>query len=330
MSDKHVTRSVQQKRDYLRKKEVARMAEQMQTLPTPESLRRPSYRYPPHDISEGIELNFFRFAQIESIVSRAVYLPIFWTNNYHHQRAGSSSSDLAAVPEVESFLKTLNPDVQYFTVSQGAEGVYEELPDNVFVFSAGGVGDCAIPLVCSPHPPLSNPKTVLASFMGEFAPCGPVVSDKPPRRSSSDPKGAGTRVRGKMIEVFKNLPDCVIAPWKEDMSLYRELMSKTKFGLCPRGYGKTSFRFYEMLTMGVVPVYIYDDPWIPYRDEIDWSLFCVMCPEYEIDFLPYKLSHITEAWYLRAVRIGGSHLERHFTTGGVCRQIARMVEENWR
>lgn len=320
----------QRKLEWLRRKKAREMGNALKTFPVPESLKQPPFTYPPHDVSEGIETSFLRYTQTNVIPrSSAVYLPILWTNNYHKQRQGTSFSNLVAVPEVGSFLKTLDPSVQYFTVSQGAEGIYEELPDNVFVFSAGGVGDCALPLVCSPHPPLDNPRTMLASFMGELAPCGPRITDVPLRRSSSDPNGAGTRVRQKMVGTFKDLPNCKIAPWNKDMSIYRDLMSRTKYGLCPRGYGKTSFRLYEMFSMGVVPVYIYDDPWLPYADEIDWSFFCVLCPEQEIDFLPYKLSHLSESWRQRALRVGASLFENYFTTGGVCRQIAKIVGTNW-
>jgi len=329
MADNLLLTVKQRKLEWLRLKRERELREGMRTFPVPSSLQRDPHQYPSHDVSEGIETSFLRYTRAERIASSAVYLPILWTNNYHHQRKQSSISNLVAVPEVEKFLETLDPTVQYFTVSQGAEGIYEELPDNVFVFSAGGVGDCPIPLVCSPHPPLENPKTVLASFMGEFAPCGPRITDAPLHRSSSDPNGAGTRVRKKMIDVFKDLPNCKIARWEADMANYRDLMSRTKYGLCPRGYGKTSFRLYEMFSMGVVPVYIYDDPWIPYADELDWSLFCVLCPEREIDFLPYKLSHLSEAWYNRAIRVGSSYFENYFTTSGVCRQIAKMVEKNW-
>jgi hypothetical protein len=46
--------------------------------------------------------------------------------------------------------------------------------------------------------------------------------------------------------------------WISDMSL-------TTFNLAPRGFGRASFRLSEIIQLGRIPVYLYDDyPWIPY------------------------------------------------------------------
>ena len=42
-------------------------------------------------------------------------------------------------------------------------------------------------------------------------------------------------------------------------------IATTKFNLAPRGFGRTSFRLSEIVHIGRLPVYLYDDyPWIPY------------------------------------------------------------------
>ena len=44
-------------------------------------------------------------------------------------------------------------------------------------------------------------------------------------------------------------------------------MSSSRYALVPRGFGRTSYRVVEVMQMGVVPVYIWDDiEWIPYMD----------------------------------------------------------------
>ena len=44
-------------------------------------------------------------------------------------------------------------------------------------------------------------------------------------------------------------------------------ISDTKFNYAPRGYGRTSFRISEIIQIGRIPIYIYDDiPWIPYEN----------------------------------------------------------------
>lgn len=39
----------------------------------------------------------------------------------------------------------------------------------------------------------------------------------------------------------------------------------TSFNLAPRGFGRASFRLAEIVQLGRIPVYLYDDyPWLPY------------------------------------------------------------------
>ena len=41
--------------------------------------------------------------------------------------------------------------------------------------------------------------------------------------------------------------------------------SNTIFNLAPRGFGRTSFRAAEIIQLGRIPVFLYDDiPWVPY------------------------------------------------------------------
>jgi hypothetical protein len=44
-------------------------------------------------------------------------------------------------------------------------------------------------------------------------------------------------------------------------------MCDTKFSLCPRGFGRTSYRLAETILAGRIPVFEYSDQlWVPYRD----------------------------------------------------------------
>lgn len=301
----------------------------MRTADVPPSLKHPLHNYPPHNTGVGIEVGFGSYAEATAIHTGAIYLPIYWTNNYHAQGRRMGSSALQAVPAADAYLDMLDPREQYFTITQGAEGIYETVPDNLFVFSSGGVGDEPIPLLCSPHPQLTRSRDLLASFMGAFNPGAPVASDTPPRQSSSDRNGVGTRIRQKMREIFSAVDDCPMLPWLEDIRPYRELTARSRFGLAPRGYGTTSFRLYEMFSMGAVPVYIYDDLWLPYRDRLEWETFCVLCPESELLLLPERLLSIGDTWWIDARRSAGVLFDDYFTIEGTCRQIARMVEERW-
>ena len=49
----------------------------------------------------------------------------------------------------------------------------------------------------------------------------------------------------------------------------------SKFNLAPRGYGRSSYRLAEIVQMGRIPVYIFDDvKWLPYQNtNISFSTF---------------------------------------------------------
>jgi len=51
----------------------------------------------------------------------------------------------------------------------------------------------------------------------------------------------------------------------------------SKFALCPRGYGKTSFRIQEALQYGAIPVYI--------SDEYLCRRSCILLGENEFDLI---------------------------------------------
>jgi hypothetical protein len=57
---------------------------------------------------------------------------------------------------------------------------------------------------------------------------------------------------------------------------YARIMASSKFALCPRGAGTSSFRLFEAMSLGVAPVII-SDRWVPIGG-IDWS-FALFVPE---------------------------------------------------
>ena len=64
------------------------------------------------------------------------------------------------------------------------------------------------------------------------------------------------------------------------MRHYGDVLSSSKFAICPRGYGTGSIRLLEALKAGVAPVVISDE-WIPPGDPL-WQEFCLTLPEADI------------------------------------------------
>jgi hypothetical protein len=58
------------------------------------------------------------------------------------------------------------------------------------------------------------------------------------------------------------------------------------YALCARGHGNYSFRFYEALSVGRIPIFINTDCALPYEDKIDWKRYCIWVEEREISKLP--------------------------------------------
>ena len=54
---------------------------------------------------------------------------------------------------------------------------------------------------------------------------------------------------------------------------YVSLMLQSYVALCPRGYGGSSFRFYEAMQLGVVPFLIGDRDTRPFKDQLAWAEF---------------------------------------------------------
>ena len=80
--------------------------------------------------------------------------------------------------------------------------------------------------------------------------------------------------------------------------MYIEKTLNSKFALAPRGYGKSSFRFFEIFLLGSIPIYVWDDvEWLPYKDILDYSKFCISLNVSDINKLPEILAKIDETKY---------------------------------
>ncbi len=77
---------------------------------------------------------------------------------------------------------------------------------------------------------------------------------------------------------------------EERRHIYRETLGRSKFVLCPRGAGSASFRLFETLAAGRVPVIISDEYVLP--SGIDWDNCSVRIKESEIETLPAQLENL--------------------------------------
>jgi hypothetical protein len=305
----------------------------MHVLQTPPELRQAPTPYPAHSVGHTIETaaHAFLMANQAEIETDLIYLPVFWQSNYFADRKATRSKDYGAVAAVQAFLdSSLDPGKRYFTISQADEGTYERLPPNVIVFSGGGAGHIPLPLLCDDHRPVKVDRSILASFIGTIETGGPLKlpgMDRP-RRSSWDINGPGAVVRRAMRDAFSRRKDCRIettlsGPAARDRFI--NLACSSKFALAPRGYGRTSFRLYEAMKLGAVPVYIFDDCWLPYHDVLDWNQLGILCHVSKVAELPGRLDQVTDKQLQDFRQYAANTVPGYFTLDGMCRQIARYI-----
>jgi len=209
------------------------------------------------------------------------YLPIFWTETYlkHH-----NNSDL------ENKLISIDSNKHYFTIIQHDDGIKNNIPPNTTIYSMGtNKGKLIktgkyipIPLTYY-NPELFNlyslkPKDIFVSFIGSIT----------------------HNCRKLMYNHFFLKPKTFlnIKKWSNNIDKLRqdqflEITSRSIFTLAPRGYGITSFRLYEALNLGSIPVYISDIFWLPFQDKIDWNKLAILCPINQIPTLYNRLKSIS-------------------------------------
>jgi glycosyltransferase involved in cell wall biosynthesis len=75
---------------------------------------------------------------------------------------------------------------------------------------------------------------------------------------------------------------------------YRETLGRSKFVLCPRGAGTASFRLFEALACGRVPV-VLSDGWVAPAG-VDWESCSVRVAERDAALVPERLEKLEPAW----------------------------------
>jgi hypothetical protein len=133
-------------------------------------------------------------------------------------------------------------------------------------------------------------RTIAASYRGSM------TSDLRTRLAPHPPFGhllpacgervAEGRVRGVVIEDSGPFHDHHDPPTRAaNRDRYVELLANSRIAICPRGAGAATFRFWEALAMGCVPLLISDNLVLPLEDRIDWHAIVLRLAEDDVDQL---------------------------------------------
>lgn len=269
---------------------------------------KPQYPvYPPYHTGDYLEDYFYKRFEKENPSVERDYIGISWTTLYcDNKREG-----------LQEFLNSLPKDRKYFTVSQHDDAPQELLPPDTICFSAGGniqrPNIIPIPLICSQlniNYNDTHKRQILASFVG----------------SATHP------IRIKMAEScksHKNLP-IYMKGWtpsvnQNEFETFVTLTLNSKFCLCPRGYGLNSFRLYEAMQLGCVPVVITDNYYLPWKDELNWKEFAVLIDENELPYILDILESISEEHLNKMKNKIREVYSKYFTMHGMYDNILKRI-----
>ena len=76
---------------------------------------------------------------------------------------------------------------------------------------------------------------------------------------------------------------------------YVRNMIGSDYVLCARGGGNFSYRLYETLSCGRIPVFVDTDCVLPYQSEINWKDYCVWVDEKEVNRTGEKIAEFHES-----------------------------------
>jgi hypothetical protein len=224
-------------------------------------------------------------------LSHENYLPINWCGFFVNNDYGNNKR---AMFQLQKFINTLDPNKPMFTVTQYDLGVLTDISKlNIKVFgSGGGRIDFPLPLICHPHGKKENKRDIFASFIG----------------SKTHP------IRNKLIETYSDHNGWVVTDLHYDIDTFCDVLSRSIFCLCPRGFGLTSFRICEALEQQSIPVYISDE-WIQ-PGNVDFNEYGVLVHADEIDELDAILANISPAQIESKREAGRYYYENMYTFKG--------------
>ena len=209
------------------------------------------------------------------------YLPIQWTA---YQVNNNYGNDKQALDRLQQFINQLPKDKKYWTIIQYDDGILVDVSElDLLQFSMSKNIGVPIPLLCMEHSYVSNGnKDILASFIGTH-----------------------THIIRENVFRVRN-SEYYISDEQHDTHRFCDVVARSIFGLCPRGYGLNSFRIVECMQYGTIPVYISDEFIIPFG--IDFEDFGVLIEEKDA----HKIDEILASFTMLQIIEKQNNIKRYY------------------
>jgi hypothetical protein len=273
--------------------------------------------YPPFKNGLYLEEFFLNKMINENIKTKRKYIPILWTNFQIENWFASKKNEMQKV--LDEWINENKCIDGYFTIVQYDDGPLLKLPENTIIYGACS-GTIPIPLIYEDKNfTLENiekysyeNKNILCSFVGNLT-----------------SNNVLPNVRQTLFDKFKNNKNFLMinsGGWtpnvnKTNQEQFIDITLKSKFSFAPRGYGRSSFRFFEIFKLGTIPIYVWNDiNWLPFKNIIDYNKLCVVLNIKDIDNLEQILLSYTEEKYANAL-IYYEEIKYLFELEGMSNQI---------
>lgn len=228
-------------------------------IPVEEKFRpkKQFFRYPMHNKDYGVEQDFYKYLiENKELITHSPqeadwhYLPIFWTRwHLNHNYAKEGLEELQ-----EEVNKKIIDDLKTFIICQYDNGPIIDLKKSIqFLASRKTEKGIDIPLISSHHklPFFIPSKKYLASFVGRIS---------------------THELRKEMLDNLSNMDGILIINKSINPRYFVKKILSSYISLCPRGYGGSSFRFFESMQLGIVPLLIGQPDTRPFKKFIDWDI----------------------------------------------------------
>ncbi len=248
--------------------------------------------YPPFKKGLYLEeyfLDYMKKNNLKYDKNGKMYIPILWTNFQIEEWFNGKKNEMQE--SLNQWLNNNPSENGYFTVVQYDDGPLLNLPNNTTIYGACS-GTEILPLIYEDinntleliEKKSFNEKNILCSFVGTY--------------THNVRNILLSKLENKTGFYFSNRGGWSPVVEKNHQENFIRTTVNSKFSLAPRGYGRSSFRFFEIMKLDTIPIYIWDDiEWLPYKDIINYSKFSISININQIDNLPEILSSIDEYKY---------------------------------
>lgn len=168
------------------------------------------------------------------------YLGVWWCSFQVNHNWGK---DEAAMRHLQTFVDELDRGRKYWTAVQYDDGCgvdFKDLDIRVYGMSQRLPTqqiDYVLPLIGQLYEKrMNDTKVFKASFVGNIT----------------------HPMRKRLVDTFANKPDFYVSTVPHNPLDYNRILAASTFALAPIGYGKTSFRAFEAMYQGAIPVFIGD------------------------------------------------------------------------